>query len=171
MEAKVYLLPFDKEMCLASCTWYLLVWLEKNYPGRYNQKDLLIRIIALPAVITLLGEGKKIQAIQTWWKITVGKVTAQSRKGYMAISKQSEAHYSTDRKVIQTWKKMLFSIFSGGNIPMHSPWGETVHCSARTRISYGLKVESWRCNYITPRVLLQWLRNPLPCRRICNDLS
>lgn len=44
----------------------------------------------------------------------------QSRKAYMAISKQSEAHYSTDRKVIQTRKKM-FSIFLGENIPVRHP--------------------------------------------------
>lgn len=122
--------------------------IRKHSHGRYTQKDLPMRIIGLPAVITWLEEGKKVQAGQTWWKITLVKVTAQSRKGYMAISKQSEAHYSTDRKVIQTWKKMLFSIFSGENIPIHSPWGETVHCSDCTRISYHFKVESWRCNYI-----------------------
>lgn len=79
--------------------------IRKHSHGRYTQKDLPMRIIGLPAVITLLEEGKKVQAGQTWWKITLVKVTAQSRKGYMAISKQSEAHYSTDRKVIQTWKK------------------------------------------------------------------
>lgn len=105
MEEKVYLLPFDKKMCLASCTLYLLVWLEKNYPRRYNQKDLLIRIIASPAEITLLGRGKKFKLYRHEGKLLWEKVTAQSRKGYMAISKQSEAHYSTDRKVIQTWKK------------------------------------------------------------------
>lgn len=158
-------------MCLASCTLYLLVWLEKNYPGRYSQKDLLIRIIASPAVITLLGEGGKNSSCTDMKEnycgkkslLNLGRVTWQFRNNLKPITPQIE-------RLFKRGKKMLFSIFSGGNIPMRSPWGETVRCSARTRISYRLKVESWRRNYITPRVVLQWLRNPLPCRRICNEL-
>lgn len=78
----------------------------------YNQKDLPIRIIGLAAVITLLEGEKKVQAVQTWWKITLVKVTAQSRKGYMAISKQSEAHYSTDR-LFKREKKSCFQFSQG----------------------------------------------------------
>jgi len=60
----------------------------------------------------------------------------QSDKCYTAISKQSEVHYSTVRKIIHKWKTFKTAASgrpSGVGIPANSPQGHLgLFCSHRT---------------------------------------